>query len=256
VGRRIKLGEKEYIIYKNHDFEIIEKDNRRLNHRVFFRIPEYKPIKFDGKEYILISIPGDVKLINQNDKEINQTATYPLSGKEVSKYDFDQMFWVEKEVVENKTNKEYLKYSNDFFSGLLTAPFKYRLKLGNAPEGFIGGDFNIAPFLGWKIRTSGRKNYSISPFLFSGVTSLNYNSSNNKNITDSQANETGSGLTYGGGLSITLGDISPGIVAGFDHGLGNLGNGFIYKDKLWLSFSIHYDFIKPNVNKDPKNRTD
>ena len=75
---------------------------------------------------------------------------------------------------------------------------------------------------------------------------MNYNSANNENIIDADKLENGTGLTYGLGLSFKFGAISPGFIVGWDKGFGDLGSGFKYNDKAWISFSVNYDFFKPN----------
>lgn len=257
-GFRVKKGEKNYFrIYKNNEFKIDTTDYRRLDPSVYFEISKNnKEIKFNKKTYVLISIPG-VRNKSQIKKEC-------IAGSRVSSVDFDKEFWTEKENIfvvdkdgrelynENNIEKNYSKFSNDFFSGLLTAPFKYRF--GGSNKSLIDGDFNIAPFLGWKFRLSQNKPYLVAPFIFAGVTTLKYNSTNNTKITDLSIEENGSGFTYGGGFSLRLGNISPGIIIGVDQGVGNLGSGFVYNNKAWLSFSLNYDFFKLKVDaKDDGN---
>lgn len=248
LGLRIKRNGQDYLIYADQNLTPNSKDYRKLNYQVYFRKIDYPIKEVNGKKYQLISIPGSSKTQDQKglEKSIEGSNIYPRAGKTTSKEDYDHNFWIEVEVMEKYTETEYYKYANDVFSGLLTAPFKYRLDLGNAPESLIDGDFNLAPFLGWKWRVSSVRPYYVAPFGFAGVTSLTFNSANNKNIVEANKLENGTGLTYGVGLSVRLGDVSPGIIVGWDKGFGDLGSGFLYNDKAWISFSINYDFFKPN----------
>lgn len=248
LGLRIKRNGQDYLIYADENLSPNFKDYRKINPQVYFRKINYPVKDINGKKYQLISIPGSSKTQDQNNilKSAGGLVSYPLAGKTVSKEDYDHNFWIDQSLIEENTTTEYYKYANDVFSGLLTAPFKYRLKLGNAPESLIDGDFNIAPFLGWKWRVSSVRDFYIAPFGFAGVTSLNYNSANNIKIIDSEILENGAGLTYGMGLSFRFGNVSPGFIVGWDKGFGNLGSGFMYNDKAWISFSVNYDFFKPN----------
>ncbi|MCF2221514.1 hypothetical protein H9Q08_19800 [Chryseobacterium sp. PS-8] len=246
-GLRVKKGEKNYFhIYKNNNFKIDTTNYRRLDPSVYFEVPKQnKEIKFNKKTYILIAVPG---YRNQSEKE-------NTNGSRINNLDYDKEFWTEKENIfiedknghedlnENNVERNYSKFSNDFFSGLLTAPFKYRF--GGSNESLIDGDFNVAPFLGWKFRLSKTRPYFFAPFFFTGITTLKYNSTNNTKIMDLSIEENSSGFTYGGGISLRFGNISPGVIIGFDKGTGNLGSGFIYNNKPWLSFSLNYDFFKP-----------
>ena len=248
LGLRIKKNGHDYLIYADNELNPNFKDYRKINYQVYFRKVDFPQKEIDGKKYQLISIPGSSDNQNQNniEKLLAGSTNYTRAGKTISKEDYDKNFWIEVEKIESNTDTEFYKYANDVFSGLLTAPFKYRLKLGNAPESMIDGDFNIAPFIGWKWRVSSAKHFYIAPFGFAGVTTLNYSTANNTKITDATKLENGSGLTYGLGLSFKFGNVSPGFIVGWDKGFGDLGSGFMYSDKAWISFSVNYDFFKPN----------
>ncbi|SRX74764.1 hypothetical protein [Aequorivita antarctica] len=243
LGLRVKKDGVDYLIYSDQNLAPNFEDYRKINYQVYFRKIQHPVKEIDGKKYQLITIPGSSKTQDQTPK--SESLQYPNSGTTVSSKDYDKNFWIEESVIEKNTNTEYYKFANQVFSGLLTAPFKYRLKLGNAPESLIDGDFNVAPFIGWKWRLSNQNPYYVAPFIFAGVTTLNYNSANNSGITDESVIENGTGITYGAGISFRIGSVSPGIILGFDHSLGNLGSTFTYKDKAWLSFSVNYDFFKP-----------
>lgn len=249
-GFRIKKTGSDYIIYADNQLNPEVEDYRLINHQVYFRTVNTETKDINGKVYHLINIPGNIHIIDSD--KIDPAKEFPFSGTLVSQKDYGKNFWIEEEVIETETNTEYFKYANQVFSGLLTAPFKYRLKVGNAPESIIDGDFNIAPFFGWKWRLSTQNPYYIAPFVFTGITTLNYNSANNNAITDESALENGTGITYGAGISIRVGNVSPGFILGFDHSSGNLGNSFIYKDKAWISFSVNYDFFKPKLSDEPE----
>lgn len=250
-GLRIIRGTTDHIIYADKDFEPNQKDYRKINYRVFFRKLDYPVKDLNGKKFQLITIPGTSNIKDEEKAHIlpNGKEVYPRSGKTIDQPDYDQNFWIEVEIIDTQTNPEYFKYANDYFSGLLTAPFKYRLKVGNAPESLIDGDFNLSPFLGWKWRVSSVNPFYVAAFGFGGVTSLNYNSGNNEKITDPEQLENGTGLTYGFGISIKLGNVSPGFIIGWDKGIGNLGSGFNYNDYPWLSFSVNYDFFKSKIEE-------
>lgn len=250
LGLRIKRNGQDYIIYADQNLSPNFEDYRKINYQVYFRKVELPIKEINGKKYQLISIPGSSIQQNQNEKKSEGVVTvaYPRAGRTVNKEDYDHNFWIEVNIIENHTETEYYRYANDVFSGLLTAPFKYRLKVGNAPESLMDGDFNIAPFIGWKWRVSSVRPYYIAPFGFAGITTLNYNSANNTKITDSEILENGTGLTYGVGISFKFGNVSPGFIIGWDKGFGNLGNGFMYSHKPWISFSVNYDFFSPKKN--------
>lgn len=238
LGLRVKRNGLDYLIYADKNLEPNLQDYRKLNHRVYFRKVNI-PIKVvNGVKYQLITIPG---------KAMDKVDLQPTrSGKIVGEEDYDKNFWIEEGNIGDNLDVERFKYANDVFSGLLTAPFKYRLSAGENADEIIDGDFNVAPFLGWKWRISSVNPFYIAPFIFTGITTLNYNSANNTLIMDADKAEVGAGLTYGLGISLKFGNVSPGFVLGWDHGVGNLGNGFVYKDKPWISFSLNYDFFKPS----------
>jgi hypothetical protein len=247
LGLRVKRNGQDYLIYADKNFAPNFKDFRKINYQVYFRKVDFPVKEVNGKKYQLITIPGSSKEQDQNDnlKVVNGEPVYPRAGKTINKEDYDLNFWIELEVLEKNIDTEYYKYANDVFSGLLTAPFKYRLKSGDAPESLIDGDFNVAPFLGWKWRISSVRPFYIAPFIFTGITTLDYNSANNSKISDPEKLENGAGITYGLGLSLRLGTVSPGFIIGKDHALGDLGKGFLYSNKPWVSFSLNFDFFKP-----------
>lgn len=247
LGLRVQKNGQDYLIYADQNLSPNFKDYRKVNYQIYFRKVDFPEKEIDGKKYQLITIPGSSNKQDQGELKTlaNGTVTYSRAGKIVSKEDYDNNFWIETEVIKNHTDTEHYKYANDVFSGLLTVPFKYRLKLGSAPESLMDGDFNIAPFIGWKWRVSSARPFYISPFGFAGVTTLNFNSANNTKIVEADRLENGTGLTYGLGLSFRFGSVSPGFVVGWDKGFGDLGSGFIYNDKAWISFSVNYDFFKP-----------
>lgn len=256
LGLRIKRNGQDYLIYSDQNLAPNLSDYRKINYQVYFRKVD-APIKVvDGKKYQMITIPGSSGKQDQNkiEKLVDGSITYPRAGQTVNKEDYDHNFWIDIELTEKQTDPEYYKYANDVFSGLLTAPFKYRLKQGNAPESLIDGDFNVAPFIGWKWRVSSVRSYYIAPFGFAGITTLNFNSANNSKITNSDKLENGVGVTYGLGLSVRLGNVSPGFVIGWDRGFGDTGSGFLYNDKPWISFSVNYDFFKSKKNSEGEQK--
>ncbi len=245
LGHRVKRNGQDYLIYANKEFEPNFKDYRKINYQVYFRKINHPVKEIGGKKYQLISIPGSSLPKSQTELGITgEMSEYPRAGKSVDKEDYDSNFWIESDIIEKQTDTEYYKFANDVFSGLLTAPFKYRLALGSAPEALIDGDFNIAPFIGWKWRVSSARPFYLAPFGFAGITTLGYNSANNTEIEDKDKLENGTGLTYGMGLSFRFGSVSPGFIVGWDKALGGLGRGFKYSDKAWISFSVNYDFFK------------
>ena len=247
LGLRVERNGNDYLIFADDTLSPNFQDYRKLNYQVYFRKINIPEKDVNGVKYQLITIPGNNKKEDVDKVQLlpDGSKFYPRAGKTVGEPDYDENFWIAVDVIDSETETEYYKYANDVFSGLLTAPFKYRLKAGNAPEAIIDGDFNIAPFIGWKWRVSSIRPFYIAPFGFAGVTSLNYNSANNSNIMDPNKLENGTGLTYGAGLSFKFGDLSPGFIVGWDKGFGDLGSGFKYNDKPWISFSINYDFFSP-----------
>lgn len=250
IGFRLRKNHTDQIVYSDLGNSPNKDDFRKINYRFYFRIVNSPTQMIEGVEYQLITIPGTSKKSNQEIFKSSESLVprYLRSGEMISKKDFDKNFWIETEVIDNFGRPEYDVYANDFFSGLLTAPFKYRLKLGSAKSSLLDGDLNIAPFIGWKWRASSEKPYYIAPFGFSGITTLNYSSVNNTLITSNEV-ENVAGLTYGFGLSFKFGAVSPGIIIGWDKGLGDLSRGFKYNDKAWLSFSMNYDFFKPKESE-------
>lgn len=256
LGLRVKKNGQDYLIYADQNLSPNFNDYRKLNYQVYFRKVDFPEKDVNGKKYQLITIPGSSHKQDQSEIKTlaDGTVVYPRAGKTVSKEDYDNNFWIETEIIEKYTDTEHYKYANDVFSGLLTAPFKYRLKLGNAPESLMDGDFNIAPFIGWKWRLSSARPFYVAPFGFAGITTLNFNSANNTQIIEADRLENGTGLTYGLGLSFRFGSVSPGFVVGWDKGFGDLGSGFMYNDKAWISFSVNYDFFKPAKNSEGEQK--
>lgn len=247
LGLRIIRNGNDYLIYADNNLSPDFNDFRKLNYQVYFRKVDYPEKTIKGVKYQLISIPGSSHVKDQGKKANKEsTSKYPRAGKSISKEDYDKNFWIQSDIIDKYTKTENYKYANDVFSGLLTAPFKYRLDIGNAPESLIDGDFNISPFIGWKWRVSSTRPFYVSPFTFGGITTLNFSSANNTEISEPDRLENGTGLTYGLGLSFRFGTISPGIVIGWDKGFGEMGNGFVYNDKAWISFSVNFDFFKPS----------
>jgi hypothetical protein len=245
-GIRIKKGNTDLVIYADNKMSPNKEDWRKLNHRVYFRLVNIPPVQFEGRSHVMITIPGNNRELSQEEKKMKSEGMFPLSGYSISAKDFDRNFWVDSITLANtELETEYFQYENSPFIGTLTAPFKLRMAVGSSEESFMDGTFNVSQYFGWKFRISNSNPYFVSPFVFGGVTSLSYSSANNKGIVDATQKENGSGLTYGAGVAFRFGTISPGIVIGFDHGFGDLGRTFEYNDKLWLSFSLNFEFFKP-----------
>lgn len=240
-GLRMKKGNSDLVIYSDYQMKPNKEDWRKLNYRVYFRIVNIPSV--DG--HLMITIPGKTKELDQDSSRSKSIEQYPRSGLSISEYDFDQNFWVDSITLANtELETEYFQYESSPFIGTLTAPFKLRMAV-SSEESFIDGAFNVSQFFGWKFRLSDSKPHFISPFVFGGITTLSYSSSNNNGILEANRKENGSGLTYGAGVAFRFGTISPGVVIGFDHGFGDLGKTFEYNDKLWLSFSLNFEFFKP-----------
>jgi hypothetical protein len=146
LGLRVKKNGNDYLIYADEALTPNFDDYRKINYQVYFRKVDFPEKDISGVKYQLITIPGTSKKQEQNDVKIlaDGSKFYPRAGKTVNSPDYDSDFWIKVKDIEDNTNPEYYKYANDVFSGLLTAPFKYRLKTGNAPEAILDGDFNIA----------------------------------------------------------------------------------------------------------------
>ncbi len=129
LGLRIKRNGQDYLIYADNELSPNFKDYRKINYQVYFRKVDFPQKEIEGKKYQLISIPGSSNNQDQNkiEKLADGTINYPRAGKTISKEDYDKNFWIEVKIIENNTDSEFYKYANDVFSGLLTAPFKYRL---------------------------------------------------------------------------------------------------------------------------------
>lgn len=233
-GLRLKKGIHDYIIYGDDNLAVNPKVSKKINSTVYFKRVKDREATYKGKKYVMISIPGNRKKPKAADKD----------NPYINSSDFGDSFWIEAAYLDDTyVDLNYPKFSHQVFGGLLTAPFKYRVDKTNGD--LIDGDFNVAPFLGWKFRMTPIRAYYLAIFGFGGITTLKYNSANNSKITDSNIEENSSGLTYGLGISFRFGDLSPGLIVGFDKGTGNLGSGFNYNNKCWLSFSLNYDFFKP-----------
>lgn len=246
LGFRLKKSPTDFFIFADKEGNVNFSDSRRLNHSVYFRVTNTPKITLSGVSYQQIVIPGPAP--DKKDRQPQDTdgvISYPRDGKPVNKDDYQQLFWININYIKTKTNPEFYKYSRDFFSGLLTAPFKYRLGQGNSLGSIIDGDFNVAPFLGMKFRISSVRPHYFAIFGFAGFTTLSYSSANNSGIDNLSRVESGNGCTYGGGFAFRLGDVSPGLIIGWDHGAGELSKTFKYQDKPWISFSLNYDFFKP-----------
>lgn len=256
LGLRLKKGVVDRIIYADDNKKPDVNNWRKLNNRVYFKIVDNRVYKIGDKEYILISIPGEFKNLNQTltlEKDGNGVVTnYLKQGTSITYEDYDMNFWMEKSLLENDVIKEYYKYSNSIATGLLTAPFKYRLGLGKTTSSIIDGGINIGPFIGWKFRLSSIEPNYFTTFIFGSLTSISYTSSTNKMITGDEI-EVGAGISYGGGFTFSIGDVTPGIIFGYDIGLGDLGEHYTYHNKLWISFSVNYDFISPKKNSMDQN---
>jgi len=227
LGFRIIKNVNSYPIYSDLNQSPDFTNGRLIDYRVYFRKIDFQTKDIGEIKYQLIIIPSSSKPLDQGkNKGSEEHKSNNSEMKPVSKEDYNKCFWIDTKIIENNTQIEYYKYANDIFTGILTCPFKYRFKTGNAPESLIDGDLNISPFIGWKFRISASKPYFIAPFIFTGVTSLNYNSANNFKIINSDELENGMGITYGFGISFKFNNISPGILLGFDHGICNLGKGF------------------------------
>lgn len=251
IGLRINPSETYDIIYADKNGTPDLNDSRRINSEVYYRIINVPQKTMpDGVTYQMITIPSGKKT-NLSQDSANLRKTEVSRDKEsVNSSDFDKDFWIDKAVLD-KSSPEYRNdKTKELFTGVLTAPFKYRPKLGSAPESILEGEFNIATFIGYRIPIRKMSDYYFVPFGFAGITTLNYNSANNSRIT-TNTQETGAGISYGLGFSLRMGNISPGVVFGWDKGTGNLGGGFLYSDKMWISFSLNYDFFKvdPNPSK-------
>jgi len=244
-GYRLKPGQITFIYQTANDGSVDVAHYRTLNNSVFFSFftPNVEKAQ-GGRNYTLIFIPG-----NQV-----QAAVARPNGAPVSSFDFNQSFWIETPALDGKV-AEYIKYRNDFVLGALTVPFKFRPALGKDASSGVDGSFNLGPYVGYKVRLSAGRPFFLIGVLSGGPTSITYNSSNNSNITDKNASQTGFGFQGGGGLIFDLYKIQLGIIFACDHGTGDLSKTFKYQNNLWMAFSLSFNFLGNNAtSEDNQNK--
>lgn len=232
---------------KNRTVQIIADDKdspnkmviRILGSKFYFQKLDNK-IPVDNIYYRKIYVPG---------AQVEENKAFDFSKKnepeiEVFKNsDLGRYYWIKEDDMDDKLlTPEYKKYQRSVFGSVITAPFKGRLKLGNAKGDFIDGSFNLGSTLGYRFTVDDKGISYYAPFIFGQVTTLNFTSANNSSIKDLNTTLSGSGYSYGAGILFKFAGVTPGFIFGFDHAFGDNGATFIYQDKAWISFSLNFDF--------------
>ncbi|MDB5285269.1 MAG: hypothetical protein JWR05_218 [Mucilaginibacter sp.] len=224
--------------------------NKKFNY--YFK-KDITVIGSDGQKYVRFTIPAGVRwdpvkkgiLIEEDKlKNYDNPAPWIHEADFVDSQDFNSWLWIS-EVDFNALNQPYYPtfHGTWFFSGI-TTPFKYRFAAGTHANALVNGDVNLGTIVAWRfINHSGSSGLSIGPFL--GVGSLSMTSSNNINSTiTSTSNISNFAFNYGGGVVLDVDKkFQMGLLGGFDHATGDLANGYLYQDRMWLGFSFNFKFL-------------
>jgi hypothetical protein len=243
-------------------------NSRRLNYHfktdISYTFPDNK------KKFIRITIPADFRWDPVTEKPISDPKTlanydhpekWKKNGDFVDSQDFNCWLWIPED--EFKPEPYYLSLQGSWvFSGIIT-PLKYRFRAGGHGTSLLNGDVNLGTFIGYRfLNHPGTTGLSMGAF--GGVSSLPMNSSNNTNsiFKSSSSGSTGStttntnntGLNYGGALVLDVSKkFQVGLIAGWDHAVGDISNGYIYQDRMWLGFSLNFKFLDfGSTGKDPQ----
>ena len=245
MGYRLKQNGQDVLIYTDVDGKPDLNSFRKLNYRVYFRTVKRPTEIVNGKTYQMITVPGP----HASDPLKARTV---VNGSSISPDDFDKNFWIDVEDL-RMVNIESFPFKSRPCFGVLSVPFKIRPERGEFSSTLLEGSFNVGAYFGWRIPMAKQKTYFICPVISAGFTTMNYTSANNREgINDPDKTESGSGMSYGTGLVFDIFDIQFGIVAGADHGFGNLSKTYTYQDAMWFSFSFNYNFLQQNeAQKNP-----
>ena len=206
------------------------------------------------------------------------TETHKYHKNYIDIDDENKMFWIKKDRFEKYIKQGYIKkrYHTPIqlaYGASLSIPFKIRPATGDfnmkiTPEITLGG------YLGLRRRLSRYKPvYVYFPVITAGITTIGINRDNvidestttqqetesdpttnqqelnNETTTDQQeANEPEDGLVFARtgsiGLFFEFDSFQVGFVTGWDRPGGEIATDWIYKDRLWYSFNIGYNFLR------------
>jgi hypothetical protein len=184
----------------------------------------------------------------------NSSKEYKYREKYVDIDDQDKRFWIQKHKFQKYQDQGYIKKSYHIkyqaaYGASLSIPFKIRPETRGknmkiTPEISLGG------YIGGRVRLSKyRPVYLYIPVLTAGITTIGINSNNviDESVTTS-SDETDDGLvfarTFSVGTFVELNKFQMGVVCGWDRPGGEIATDWIYKDRLWYSFNIGYNFLR------------
>ncbi len=210
-----------------------------------------KTLIINETKFIQIIIPGEPNLNNLNEqiKKDSLRGSNDGSALIVSIRDWGKLYWIKESDFKDKTKPRYYSFKNDYTSGLLTAPFKFRPNTKNTDGTIVEGDLNLGAFVGWKMRLSKVQPYFISLNGFLSFGSVELNSTNDKSITDPKESNNAFAFNYGSGLVFEFHNFQSGVIVGFDGATGNNAKNYLFQNKPWLSFSLNYNFVKPKQSE-------
>ncbi|HEX8113190.1 MAG TPA: hypothetical protein VF516_35915 [Kofleriaceae bacterium] len=139
--------------------------------------------------------------------------------------------------------KIYDKWHSDMVYGLsLVLPFKLR----PATAGFntaLTESLTLGGVLGARWRISRFLDYHVDfPVVTAGLSTLDIEQGRAPSTMDGGKQVLGFTASVGAVLELT--DFQLGLMVGVDHAPGDQGQGWVYNDKVWYSFSIGYTFLK------------
>lgn len=233
----------------------------------FFEIATEKRVEGSPNQLITLISFFDYKDTSTNMKRAKRKVSVSmqyhtdssLSAKYINKKDNGSIFWMDKSDFDYLKSKKFIReyfrrgYPTFTTGANLFVPFKMRPETAGqymkiSPELSLGG------YAGIRFQLSNYSPFSITvPVVTLGVTTLGIN--RNNTIVEAQKTEVADqdalilGRTFAIGAVLEYNNFQFGIIAGWDKAGGELGKHWIYNDRLWYSFSIGFDFLRPNKNE-------
>ena len=211
----------------------------------------------DSVNQILRKTPKEMTITarNKNGKIIRNPRKINYQKKYINIDDQDKLFAIKtsdfNSLIENGyIRKRYRQNYHIAYGATFTIPFKIRPEV-NEENIRITPELTLGGFIGGRVRINKYKDHFLFlPVITAGATTININQ-------DTVSSEEDDGLVLARTLSLgtilELDKFQVGIVAGWDRPGGEIAKDWIYRDRLWYSLSIGFDFFSRSAEDKSKS---
>ena len=216
----------------------------------------------DSIDKALRKTPNEITITKRNKKGkiIRDPKTTSYKKKYINIDDQDKLFAIKtsdfNSLIENGyIRKRYRTNYHFAYGATFTVPFKIRPEV-NDENLRISPEISLGGFLGGRVRINKYKDYFLFlPVVTAGVSTININQDNVSVDMENQEDGLVLARTFSLGAVLELDKFQVGAVIGWDRPGGEIAKDWIYRDRLWYSLSIGFDFFSRSTDKKDENNS-